>query len=93
MVFLCLSATFYTALFPVYGRPDAESFFMVYLAAPISLSIFIGHKIWMKTWKLGTPLKEIDLDYGKRVFRVEHFEGEDDGVKKTWWKRTVGAFV
>ncbi|KAL3419496.1 amino acid permease [Phlyctema vagabunda] len=43
---LCMIATFYVSLFPVGGSPDPEVFFQSYLAAPLTIALYLGWKIW-----------------------------------------------
>ena len=59
-------ATFYVALYPVGGSPNAEGFFEVYLAAPIVIVLFVIWKLWTRDWTIGVKLKDMDLDEGRR---------------------------
>ncbi|KAK5138587.1 hypothetical protein LTR08_000175 [Meristemomyces frigidus] len=39
---VCLTASFYSALYPVGGSPNARAFFESYLAAPLIFALYIG---------------------------------------------------
>jgi yeast amino acid transporter len=47
MNFVCLSAQFYVALYPI-GGPylSAYSFFQAYLAGPFLVVLYLGWKVW-----------------------------------------------
>jgi amino acid transporter len=66
LVILCLVATFYVALYPVGGSPNAQGFFESYLAGPIVIALFVFWKVWSRDWKFGVKLKDMDLDAGRR---------------------------
>jgi len=73
---LCIIATFYVALYPVGGKPDASAFFQGYLAAPLIFVLWAGWKIYSATskdpkvnyrgWKLFLRKHEIDIWSGIR---------------------------
>lgn len=63
---LCLIASFYAALFPVGGSPDAYAFFQQYLAAPLILTLYLGWKLWTRDWKLFIRAKDMDVVSGLR---------------------------
>lgn len=63
---LCLIASFYTALWPVGGSPDAEAFFESYLAAPLILALYLGWKVWTREWRMFIPASEMDVTSGMR---------------------------
>ncbi|KFY69290.1 hypothetical protein V498_10497 [Pseudogymnoascus sp. VKM F-4517 (FW-2822)] len=68
---LCLIASFYVALFPVGGpNLNAEGFFKSYLAGPIVISFFLGHKIYSRTLKFGVHLSVVDVDAGRRELNL-----------------------
>ncbi|KAK4043944.1 amino-acid permease [Parachaetomium inaequale] len=80
---LCLIATFYSSLYPdTKSAPDAEVFFMGYLAAPIILGLYVGWKVWTRDWRMWIPAHEIDLMTNVRM----HIPGDDDEkpVERTW---------
>ncbi len=65
------------------SSPDAEVFFMSYLAAPIVLALYAGWKVYTKDWRLYIPAHEIDLTTGVRMI----IPGDDDDekeVERTW---------
>ncbi|KAI1485284.1 amino acid permease [Biscogniauxia mediterranea] len=80
---LCLVATFYNALYPTPdATPDAEAFFMSYLAAPIVLLLYLFWKVYTKDWSMWIKLSDIDLVSGSRPLELD-----DDDVNeepKTW---------
>jgi len=65
---LVIIAQFYVALFPIGESPNANAFFLTYLAAPIILAFFLGHLLWTRPPLGLLPLKHIDLDTGRRDF-------------------------
>ncbi|KAL2039469.1 hypothetical protein N7G274_007741 [Stereocaulon virgatum] len=72
---IALIATFYTALFPPGGSPDAQAFFETYLAAPIVIALFIFWKIFSRN-KGGFFVKksQMDLLTGMRTFDLDALE-------------------
>ncbi|KAH7041026.1 amino acid permease [Microdochium trichocladiopsis] len=78
---ICLIATAYNALYPSPSAvPNAEDFFMSFLAAPIVLALYLGYKIVMRDWSLWVKLAEMDLKTGIRIYDEEEV-GE---APKTW---------
>ncbi|KAF5092595.1 hypothetical protein D0Z03_002788 [Geotrichum reessii] len=73
--FLVLCATFWTALFPLGGSPNAKDFFSSYLAVPVVLFFYIGHKIYYKTPIIRA--KDMDLLTGRREFDMELLKQEN----------------
>ncbi|KAF4540694.1 Amino acid permease [Lasiodiplodia theobromae] len=92
LVCLSLAATFYSALFPIGSPPNANSFFQSYLAAPITLSLFIFWKVYTRDWGFGVNLQEVDLDLGRRMEEdLDPDVGEDK--KRSGWRRAVGFIL
>lgn len=82
---LCLIASFYTALYPVGGSPDAYYFFQSYLAAPLILALYLFWKLWSRQWRMMVPIAEMDIDTGIRANLAElREEAELKKVQKTW---------
>lgn len=54
------------------GGPNlnAEGFFKSYLAGPIVISFFLGHKIYSRTLKFGVHLSVVDVDAGRRELNL-----------------------
>ncbi|KAK4123460.1 amino acid permease [Parathielavia appendiculata] len=80
---LCLIATFYSSLYPSPdATPNAEDFFMSYLAAPIVIALYLGWKAYSRDWRLWIPAEEVDLVTGLRM----HIPGDDDEkpMERTW---------
>lgn len=71
MISLMLIAQFYVALFPPGDHPSAEIFFQSYLSFPIILAFYIAHKVYKRNWKIFIPLKDMDLDTGRRDFDLD----------------------
>lgn len=67
---LILMAQFWIALFPVGegGKADANNFFQNYLGAVVALVMYIGHKLYTRSWALFIPASEIDLVKGRKLF-------------------------
>ncbi|GEM08303.1 amino acid transmembrane transporter [Rhodotorula toruloides] len=71
LVVLVLIAQFYIAVWPLGGRPDsaqqaAESFFLVWLAAPILLFFWLC--AYIKNRTLPRKVHEIDVDTGRKTW-------------------------
>ncbi|KAL1633872.1 hypothetical protein SLS58_010928 [Diplodia intermedia] len=88
LVALSLIATFYVALFPIGSPPSAEAFFESYMAAPITLCLFIIFKVYLKSWTFGVNLREVDLDRGRR-FEEELDPAFSDNAMQPIWKRVL----
>ncbi|RMZ83933.1 hypothetical protein DV737_g1493, partial [Chaetothyriales sp. CBS 132003] len=82
MNFLCLSAQFYVALWPVGGpNLDPATFFQSYLAGPFLIVLYLGWKIW--AWfkvkehrPLYIKIKDIDIYTGMRQGQAEMISGQ-----------------
>lgn len=85
--FLCLIATFYSSLYPTpNAKPDVQTFFQAYLAAPIVLILYLGWKIKSRDWRMLVPIHEIDLRTGLRMLDPT----EDEEVPKKNWVKRIG---
>lgn len=89
---------FWSLLWPIGhdGRALAYSFFQAYLCAPIMLVLFVGHNIYIRRklgrWVLLIPLKEVDLDTGRRqmdmdIIRAEIQQEKDAMALKPFYVR------
>jgi len=93
---LCLIASFYAALFPLGGSPDAEVFFENFLAGPIILALYLGYKLYTRQWKLFISASEMDVVSGMRA-NIGELRGlaveanAEKGDVKSLPKRIVGA--
>lgn len=74
--FTVLILQFWVALFPLGESPDAESFFKTYLAVPVVIVFYVGHKIWKRNWKLFIRAKDIDIDTGRRELDLDILKQE-----------------
>ncbi|KAK1036089.1 hypothetical protein LTS16_014075, partial [Friedmanniomyces endolithicus] len=68
---LCLMATFYTALFPIGGSPNASSFFQNYLTALVIIVLYVGWKIHIRDATFFIRAKDMDLITGLRTNLAE----------------------
>ncbi|KAI0200409.1 amino-acid permease inda1 [Astrocystis sublimbata] len=92
LVWICLIATFYNALYPSpNAQPDILVFLQQYLAAFVVLALYLGWKIWSRDWRMWVPLAEIDLVSGARPLEPSEFE-DPAAQKGHWAMRIVRAF-
>ncbi|KAF2135712.1 uncharacterized protein K452DRAFT_238864 [Aplosporella prunicola CBS 121167] len=90
-----LAAIFYSGLFPIHESPNAAAFFQSYLAAPITLSLFLFWKAYTRDCGLGVDLRTVDLDCGRRMEEeLDPVDGDAEGVeegkgKKSVWRRVL----
>ncbi|CAN3364728.1 general amino-acid permease Gap2p [Diutina catenulata] len=97
MNFLVLVAQFWIAVWPVGGKPNAEAFFASMISLPIVLVTYLAYKIWTREWRMWIPLKEIDLDTGRRetdmdLLKQEIAEEKAQFAAMPWWKRIFKFF-
>lgn len=65
---LCMVATFYTALFPIGGSPNAMDFFETYLAAPFIFALYLGWRFYKhrgSKWYISA--QDMDVTSGMRM--------------------------
>lgn len=74
MNILVLIAQFWVALFPIGEKPNAASFFQIYLAAPICIVCYVGYKIWYRPKFLRA--RDIDIDTGSRQVDLDVLRAE-----------------
>lgn len=86
---LCMTATFYVALFPIHGTPNAQAFFSYYLAAPIVIVLYLGYKIYCGNWQLWIHAHDMDITSGRRSLELNP---EDMPEKKTWKNMPIRVF-
>jgi amino acid transporter len=84
---LVLMAQFYVGLYPIGGPSlDANTFFQAYLAAPIVLVFYLGHKIWTRNWSLYIRAEDMDITTGVNI--VDHAaEKERHIADNIAWKK------
>ncbi|KKA28703.1 hypothetical protein TD95_003800 [Thielaviopsis punctulata] len=65
----------------------AQNFFLAYLAVPIVLVSYLGHKLFYRTSAL--KISEIDVDTGRRDFNVPLLDAQERAEQRSWpkWKR------
>ncbi|KAJ2989455.1 hypothetical protein NUW58_g3458 [Xylaria curta] len=89
LVWVCLIATFYNALYPTpNASPDAKTFFTSYLAAFIVLLLYLFWKVYSRDWSLYIKLTDIDLVSGSRPLSPSEFD-DPDTKKGNWAMRIV----
>ncbi|GAB1207600.1 hypothetical protein APSETT445_006324 [Aspergillus pseudonomiae] len=85
---ISLIAMFYSALYAPGGDPpSAFNFFQQYLAGFIGVFLMIFWKLWNRQWWVLVPLRQIDLDSGRRFMEMEQDTPEEAGDNLPWWKR------
>lgn len=84
---LVLIAQFWTAMWPIGGKPNAESFFMAYLAVPVVIVFYLSYKIYYKTPFVRS--KDMDLHTGRRELNLDALLAEERAEQATWprWKK------
>jgi amino acid transporter len=94
---LVLIAQFWVGFAPVgYGQYDAaylvESFFSVYLAAPVVMLFFIPYKIWFRTKVVRS--RDMDLVTGRRDLDIQHLVEQEKAEQAAWpkWKKVYKFF-
>ncbi|KAG5420964.1 HIP1 [Candida metapsilosis] len=95
MNILILVAQFYVALYPIGGKPlQANTFFQAYLAAPIVLVLYLGHKVWTKNWRLYLKAEDMDLLTGRNEMDAEmvlqnRHDEKQRWKQKPWWYKAL----
>ena len=89
---LVLVAQFWNAMWPIHGKPDAETFFSAYLAVPVILTFYISYKIINKTTFVRA--KDMDLTTGRRELDLAQLLAEERAKRATWplWKKVYRFF-
>ena len=89
---LVLAAQFWTGLWPVGyaemgSKEIAENFFLAYLAAPIILIFYFGHKVYYRT--KAVRIQDMDIDTGRRDFNLPVLLAQEYEQRKNWptWKK------
>ncbi|TGZ79374.1 amino acid permease [Ascodesmis nigricans] len=89
---LVLIAQFWTAVWPIGAKPDAEVFFSIYLAVPVVIACYVVYKFMYKT-----PImrcKDMDLVTGRRELDLAALLAEERAEQATWpaWRRIYKMF-
>lgn len=67
--------SFWTAVWPIGTKPNAEDFFMAYLAVPVVIGFYTIHKIIYRTpWFIRA--KDMDLNTGRRELDMDKLKQE-----------------
>ncbi|CAN6606856.1 general amino-acid permease Gap1p [Trichomonascus vanleenenianus] len=75
-----LVGQFWVAVWPKGGSPNASYFFQKYLAAPIIIAFYIGHKIYKRSPIVRT--KDMDLNSGRREVDIDRLQQELEEEKQ-----------
>lgn len=75
---LLLVVQFWVSLFPVDsdGKPNLVSFFQNYMAVPISMVLYFGHKIYTNNWSFLIPADKIDITNNRDLYCVDDITGK-----------------
>ncbi|KAI0024939.1 amino acid permease [Xylariomycetidae sp. FL0641] len=93
LVWVCLVATFYNALYPSPGAvPSVKVFFQKYLAAFIVAIAYLFWKVYTRDWRMWIPLREIDLVSGARPLEIDEQISASEEKKEPWYMRVVRSF-
>lgn len=88
LVWVCLIATFYNALYPSpTSTPNAEYFFTQYLGAFVVILLYLFWKVYSRGSRLYIKLQDIDLVSGSRPLDPSEFD--DPTAKKPHWAKRV----
>ncbi|KAM5451269.1 histidine permease [Microsporum audouinii] len=94
---LVLVAQFWVGLFPIElkdksSKGHAQSWFSVYLAAPIVLVFYVPYKIWFRTSIVRA--KDMDLKTGRRDMDISDLIAEEREEREQWpaWKKFYKIF-
>ncbi|KAI0017405.1 amino acid permease-domain-containing protein [Xylariomycetidae sp. FL0641] len=89
---LVLVAQFWVGAWPVGFRDKspaqlANSFFLVYLAAPVVAIFYLAHRLWHRTHVV--RLADMDIDTGRRDFNLPILLAQETEERRGWprWKR------
>ena len=89
---LVLVTQFWVALWPIEGKQlDTESWFSLYLAAPVCLLCYLPYKLYYRTkW---VRAKDMDLVTGRREMDLSSVLEEERRIKREWpWWRKCWSF-
>lgn len=92
MMILVLVAQFWLSVFPLGDKSSATLFFQNYIGLPIFVAFYLGHKLYVRKFNQFTPLREIDLNAGKKavdvdLMRQERAEEKAELKTKPFWFR------
>lgn len=91
LVAFMLVLTFYVALIPPGGSPNAQYFFQNWLSGPIALTAFGLRKVWTRDWTLGVKINDMDIDTGRRDDSYSSRLRHEEEKQKTFSRRVVNA--
>ncbi len=90
--FSVLVAQFWVGAWPIDTGGDMKidqvrSFFLSYLAVPIVLIFWIGHKVYYRTSYV--RIEDMDVDTGRRDFNLTLLLAQEEDEKRSWptWKK------
>ncbi|SCW03271.1 LAFE_0G06766g1_1 [Lachancea fermentati] len=76
LILIALVFQFWVALFPIGGRPSAETFFSAYLSLVVVLFFYMCHKLYTRNWTLFIRAKDLDIDTGRREVDLDLLKQE-----------------
>ncbi|KAJ4164198.1 hypothetical protein LMH87_005882 [Akanthomyces muscarius] len=89
---IVIVAQFWVAAFPIGWKSMssaeiAQNLFLKWMSAPIIIIFYFGHKIYYRTRYV--PLRDMDLDTGRRDWNLPILVTQEREERKTWpkWKR------
>ncbi|KEF61556.1 uncharacterized protein A1O9_03123 [Exophiala aquamarina CBS 119918] len=91
LIALILVLTFYVALIPPGGSPNAQYFFQNWLSGPIALTAFGLRKAWTSDWRFGVKIKDMDLDTGRRDTGYTSRLSQEEEKGKSLGRRVINA--
>lgn len=82
-----LIAQFWVAVWPIGGKPDAETFFSIYLTVPVVFAFYVPYKLIYKTPFVRSA--DMDLVTGRREMDLDSLLAEERAEQAAWpkWKK------
>lgn len=89
---IVLIAQFWVAVWPIGGKPDAETFFSIYLTVPVVFAFYIPYKLIYKTPFVRSA--DMDLVTGRREMDLDSLLAEERAERAAWprWKKMYVYF-
>ncbi|KAM0425533.1 hypothetical protein ACHAPT_009323 [Fusarium lateritium] len=68
------------------GNFNASDFLAAYITLPIFLALYIGHKIWSRSWRFAYPIEDVDVITGVKEMDELAALDERPAPKNIWQK-------
>ncbi|KAF0268720.1 hypothetical protein FOG51_02458 [Hanseniaspora uvarum] len=82
VIALIFIAQFWVALVPIgTNKADANGFFQNYLCVVVWIIIYVGYKLYNKSWRIFIPIEEIDIVRDRIIFDHSAIVEEEEEVK------------